>query len=106
MARAAKVTNERADARLQASARLLESLSFNQVLARGYAIVKDADGKVISRSQNVTEGMPAQIQFVDGTNDAVFTSPESGGVKLLKPKKSIQKKQADKAEKPTQGSLL
>lgn len=106
MNRAALVTKDRADARLKASTRLLESLSFNQVLARGYAIVKDANGKVISRRENAAEGMSAEIQFVDGTQNAIFTSPGGEGAQVPKPKKTIQKKQADKAEKPTQGSLL
>ena len=76
------------------------------MLGRGSAIVKDANGKVISRSENAADGTLAEIQFVDGIKNAVFTSPDGGGVQLPKPKKPSQKKQADKADKPTQGSLL
>ena len=42
---------------------MLQSLSYKSVLSRGYAIVRDADGKIISRSD---AGKPATIEFADG----------------------------------------
>ena len=42
---------------------MLGSLSYKSVLSRGYAIVRDADGKIISRSD---AGVPAVIEFADG----------------------------------------
>ena len=42
---------------------MLNSLSYKSVLARGYAIVRDADGKIISRTD---AGAPSTIEFADG----------------------------------------
>lgn len=42
---------------------MLNSLSYKNVLARGYAIVRDANNKIISRSD---AGTPATIEFADG----------------------------------------
>ena len=42
---------------------MLNSLSYKNVLARGYAIVRDADDKIISRADGT---VPASIEFADG----------------------------------------
>lgn len=42
---------------------MLGSLSYKSVLARGYAIVRGADGSIISRTD---AGTPATIEFTDG----------------------------------------
>ncbi|MBR2510719.1 MAG: exodeoxyribonuclease VII large subunit, partial [Alphaproteobacteria bacterium] len=42
---------------------MLNSLSYKNVLARGYAIVRDANNKIISRAD---AGTPASIEFTDG----------------------------------------
>ncbi|MDW2958590.1 MAG: exodeoxyribonuclease VII large subunit [Alphaproteobacteria bacterium] len=42
---------------------MLQSLSYKSVLSRGYAIVRDADGKIISRAD---AGTPKTIEFADG----------------------------------------
>ena len=42
---------------------MLNSLSYKNVLARGYAIVRDANNKIISR---VDGGVPNSIEFADG----------------------------------------
>lgn len=42
---------------------MLNSLSYKSVLSRGYAIVRDVDGKIISRSD---AGVPHSIEFADG----------------------------------------
>ena len=42
---------------------MLNSLSYKNVLARGYAIVRDKDNKIISRTD---DGCPASIEFADG----------------------------------------
>lgn len=45
---------------------MLQSLSYKNVLARGYAIVRDKDNKIISRAD---DGRPASIEFADGVID-------------------------------------
>ena len=42
---------------------MLNSLSYKSVLSRGYAIVRDANGIIISRSDS---GVPSTIEFADG----------------------------------------
>ena len=42
---------------------MLQSLSYKNVLARGYAIVRDANNNIISRTNT---GTPATIEFADG----------------------------------------
>ena len=42
---------------------MLKSLSYKNVLARGYAIVRDNKEKIIT---NINGGKPASIEFTDG----------------------------------------
>ena len=42
---------------------MLQSLSYKSVLSRGYAIVRDAEGNIIS---NASGGAPASVEFADG----------------------------------------
>ena len=42
---------------------MLNSLSYKSVLSRGYAIVRDANNQIVSRSD---AGVPATIEFADG----------------------------------------
>ena len=51
---------------LNASGRLLESLSHKGVLARGFALVRDRAGQPIRRAAMVSPGQTMQIQFADG----------------------------------------
>ena len=73
-------------------ARLLESLSYHKVLERGFAVIRDEKGQVISDGKKVANGAALGIEFRDGIIDAVRTGK-------LKAKKKKQ-------EKPEQGTLL
>ncbi len=46
---------------------MLNSLSYKSVLARGYAIVRDADHQIISRATGAPR--PTEIEFADGVYD-------------------------------------
>jgi len=48
----------------------LRSAGFESVLARGYSIVRAADGTVISASKDVTTGRKLRLKFADGEADA------------------------------------
>jgi exodeoxyribonuclease VII large subunit len=52
--------------RLEGLARLLESLSYEQVLARGFALVRDGAGKPLLRARAVEPGTALSIEFADG----------------------------------------
>ena len=48
----------------------LRSAGFESILSRGYAIVRDADGIVITGHEAVTKGRKLRLKFGDGEADA------------------------------------
>lgn len=52
--------------RLRGLARRLESVAPERVLARGYVIVRDARGKVLTRREEAKPGKRVRLQFADG----------------------------------------
>ncbi|GLQ05657.1 exodeoxyribonuclease VII large subunit [Sneathiella chinensis] len=102
MTGAMTIRQERAGSRLSATARMLESLSFKRVLSRGYSIVQNEDGQVISSIGNVSEGTVVDITFADGTVDAVIGK----GGKIQKTAKKKPSNPAPAAPAPKQGTLL
>jgi len=49
----------------------LQSAGFESVLSRGYSIVRDSDGKVISSSKSIQTGKKIRLKFSDGEAGAV-----------------------------------
>jgi exodeoxyribonuclease VII large subunit len=87
--------------RLAQAARLIGSLSHQAILDRGFALVSDADGKLIRRAAEVSDGMRLSIRFADGMQEAVAGSG-NGAAEPAKPKpKATPPKPAG-----TQGSLF
>lgn len=80
----------------ESPARLLESLSYQSVLERGFAVVRDENGKALSDGKNIKTGATLGIEFRDGKVDAV------AGSKKNKP--APKKKRAQSAGE--QGQLL
>jgi exodeoxyribonuclease VII large subunit len=52
--------------RLSAEAKLMASLSYRGVLARGFALVSDAGGKLVRSAGAVTPGEELTLEFADG----------------------------------------
>jgi exodeoxyribonuclease VII large subunit len=52
--------------RVAAAARMLRTLGYRQTLARGFAVVRDAGGRVLPRAAEVGAGTALEIQFADG----------------------------------------
>jgi len=77
----------------ESPARLLESLSYHSVLDRGFAVIRNEDGKAISDAKNIAKGAALGIELRDGIVDVVRAGKPA-------PKK---KKQTMKSE---QGTLL
>ncbi|NMG40782.1 exodeoxyribonuclease VII large subunit [Chelativorans sp. ZYF759] len=66
--------------RLFAASRMLGSLSYTNVLARGYALVRDEAGLPVTRGDAVKPGDRLAIQFADRSVDALAakSKPSSG----------------------------
>ena len=85
--------------RLEGLDRLLESLSYEQVLARGFALVRDAAGKPVLRAAAVQPGASLGIEFTDGSIGATA----EGGARAKRPKPAAVRRAA--AVSKDQGSL-
>jgi exodeoxyribonuclease VII large subunit len=79
-------------ARLDGLARQLEALSYNAILSRGFALVRDAAGEPLTRAAEVVPGAKLAISFADG--QVAATAEEGAPRRRAKP------------AKPSQGSLL
>jgi exodeoxyribonuclease VII large subunit len=55
---------------LDGCAKLLGSLSYQGVLARGYALVRDADGRTLRSAARIAAGQHVDIELADGRLDA------------------------------------
>ncbi len=77
--------------RLDGVARQLESLSYRSVLARGFALVRDAAGEPLTRAADVAPGARLSIAFADGEVAATADGDAKRKAKTMR---------------PTQGSLL
>jgi len=87
--------------RLKQASSLLNSLSHQRVLERGFSLVSDSVGNVLASSRDVTPGTALSIQFYDGNVSATASSKSIrnlGG----KPKPRKRKMKDD----GNQGSLL
>ena len=65
--------------RLQAEAKLLASLSYKNVLARGYAVVRGQEGVALPLASAVKPGARLAIEFSDGTVAATADKPTRQG---------------------------
>lgn len=65
-----KIFDDRAKTLKNLSA-MLESLSFERVLERGYAVVFDDKGEIISSAKKTAKGQDVRIKFKDGETGAV-----------------------------------
>ncbi|MGV8937794.1 MAG: exodeoxyribonuclease VII large subunit [Allorhizobium sp.] len=90
---------------LLAHERILQSLSYKNVLMRGYAVIRDADDKPISRAGALADPQPVVIEFSDGRVAAV-TGEAEGSTSSVPPARSPAKPPR-KVEPPAgQGSLF
>ena len=90
---------ERSTERLGRAGTLLEAYSYQGVLARGYALVTDAGGKVVRKGKPLKAGEAVKLTFTDGPRSAVI----DGAIK--KPKRA-RKVSADSEQKKTGRPLL
>ena len=86
---------------LEALVRVLESVSYRKVLARGYAVVRGPEG-LVAGAAAVTPGLALDIEFADGHVGAEATGSSTRTAKP--PTKHKAQKKAAKDD--PQGSLL
>ena len=87
---------------LASQAKLLETLSYQATLDRGFAIVKDASGRVLKSAGAVKAGDSLDIALADGRIAADVTGAGAGG-KAPKPAKSkpeTPKPESSEPDKP------
>jgi exodeoxyribonuclease VII large subunit len=89
----------RARAALAAQDRVLQSLSYKNVLKRGYAVIRDEDNTPVSQAAALSAGMGIAIEFADGRIGAITTE---GGT----PPGGAKKRSTKPAEPTKQGSLF
>jgi exodeoxyribonuclease VII large subunit len=93
--------------KLDQTGRLLESFSYKNVLGRGFALVRDGEGKPVRGSAGLAGGAPLELEFAGDDRLGVIVAGEGAAPKPEKAparKKSPPKK--PDAKKPEQGSLL
>ncbi len=88
--------------------RVLQSLSYKNVLRRGFAVVRGEDDQPLTRAAGISEGLAISVEFADGRIAAVTGEAgeltERPGVPP-QPKKKISPK-AEPSAQPKQGSLF
>ncbi len=101
-AHANRLARERA--RLDSTAKLLDSLSYKNVLARGYALVRDDAGTPVRSAGQVAPGARLAIEFGDDTRlDALAVPDGAAPPAVRKPRKTRPKATATPKD---QGSLF
>jgi exodeoxyribonuclease VII large subunit len=66
-------------AELDARGNMLASLSYQSVLRRGFALVRDADGRAVRQAQGLAAGVRLDIELADGHVAAETLGPGAAG---------------------------
>ncbi len=92
--------------------RVLQSLSYKNVLKRGYAVVRDDADRPLTRASNIAEGSAISIEFADGRVAAVagtggggMPDPVQAAPAAIPPKRKAPKPDVTSGP-PKQGSLF
>jgi exodeoxyribonuclease VII large subunit len=95
---------QRGRLRLESLAGLLDSYSYERVLARGFVLVRDAADHAVSSAKSVTAGAALRLQFADGQVPVTAT----GGAEKPPPASAPSSSSPAPKRKPDdkQGSLL
>ena len=87
------------------AARVLESCSYRNVLARGFAVVRDQAGLILTRAAATTTGQCVEIAFHDSRRTAVMDR-ERFAPKVKMKQKKAKKKPPSPSGNDDQGALL
>ncbi|MFI5012217.1 MAG: exodeoxyribonuclease VII large subunit [Hyphomicrobiales bacterium] len=86
-------------AQLDGLGKLLESVSYRRVLARGFALVHDAAGAALRSAAEIVGGQALSIEFADGKVEAIANGAMIGGGKPMR-------KRASRARDDSEPSLF
>ena len=100
LALAGDIALDKAARRLAQADRLLAALSYQSVLDRGFALVNDAEGRLVARAAAISPGQPLTLTFADGKAGALAT----GNAETARPRPKAAPKPAP--DKGGQGSLF
>ncbi|MEO0329424.1 MAG: exodeoxyribonuclease VII large subunit [Pseudomonadota bacterium] len=79
------ISFERMAKRFSQADRLLNNLSYERVLDRGYALVRNNEGKPIASVTELNNGDALNVQFNDGAVNAVVGKKKPGSKPIAKP---------------------
>lgn len=89
--------------------RVLQSLSYKNVLNRGYAVIRNSANTPLIRASGISNGQALSIEFADGRVQAV-AGGEGAAPSAVSQEPSVKKRSAQKsatpADPPKQGSLF
>ena len=100
LALAGDIALDKAARRLAQADRLLAALSYQSVLDRGFALVSDAEGRLVARAAAISPGQPLTLTFADGKAGALAT----GNAEAARPRPKAAPKPVP--DKGGQGSLF
>lgn len=94
--------------RLRLQARMLETLSYERVLDRGYVLVEAEDGSPVTEAGPLAAGDTVTLRFGDGLRDAQITAGRAEPTIAAPKKTKVAGKTAQKRPKddPSQGQLF
>ncbi|WP_419909764.1 exodeoxyribonuclease VII large subunit [Hoeflea sp.] len=95
--------SERRRRQLQEATRLLNSMSYRNVLKRGYAVVRGTDARAVDRAAALSSGDAVSLEFADGRVHAV-TTDEAKPARAKPVAKKLEKKTSRTSK--DQGSLF
>jgi exodeoxyribonuclease VII large subunit len=95
---------DRRAARIERAERLLAAFSYREVLKRGFALVRDSEGRPLRAAAAVVSGTRLEIEFADGRVGAV--AEDSAAERKPQPGPSRPKPRSRGGEGGGQGSLF
>jgi exodeoxyribonuclease VII large subunit len=97
---------EQRDTRLRYVAQLLNALSYKGVLARGFALVRDAHDQTLHAAASIGAGQHLRIEFADGRVNAVADGEGTSPKPKAAPARPASKRTTDFGVKKVQGDLF
>jgi exodeoxyribonuclease VII large subunit len=91
---------------LDASGKLLHSLSYHGVLQRGYALVRDGEGRAVRSSLQVAAGQHLDVELVDGHIAARVEDGRAGRLSSATPRPAQRPRRKADNTQGGQGSLF